>query len=241
MIFMVNASNRMRFAADLLQMHRHRKIVFVDGLGWNIPVIDDFEIDRYDHPDTIYLLAKRDIQGPVLASARLLRTVKPHLMIDLFLAACSGRAPCGPAIWEASRFCPSPDLPTRRERVLLFGEIVCGVIETALAHNVKQVTYSANSTLLPLAMACGWDARALGPTLPDGEDELTAIIADITEQGLHRVRSRYGIAGPITQLAASMTGSKSASPERESDTSTADSSLVPSFAKTLPSTQFSAA
>src|ERR1700755_868617 len=100
MIFMVDASNRMRFAADLLRMHRHRKSVFVDGLGWNIAAIDDFEIDRYDTRDTIYLLAKRDANAPLLASARLLPTVRPHLMVDLFIAACHGRVPCGPSIWE---------------------------------------------------------------------------------------------------------------------------------------------
>src|SRR3954468_782419 len=105
MIFIVDATNRMRFASDLLQMHRDRKAVFVDGLGWNIAVIDQFEIDRYDRDDTTYLLAKHDATGPVLASARFLPTIKPHLMIDLFRAACGGNAPCGPSIWEVSRFC----------------------------------------------------------------------------------------------------------------------------------------
>jgi len=200
MIFIVNATNRLRFAADLLQMHRHRKAAFVDVLGWDIPVVDDFEIDRYDQDDTTYLIAKREAHGSVLASVRLLPTVKAHLMIDLFRDACLGNAPRGPQIWEVSRFCASPAVRSRRDRVQLFGEIVCGVMETAMAHHVKRVTFSANTALLPISLACGWDAQRLGPTLPDGNDRLTAVSAAIDEQGLRRVRHRFGIAGPVVQL-----------------------------------------
>lgn len=200
MIFIVDATNRMRFATDLLLMHRHRKAVFVDGLGWNIPVIDHFEIDRYDRDDTTYLLAKHDADGPVLASARLLPTIRPHLMIDLFSSACSGRIPCGPSIWEVSRFCVSPAVKSQRERVSLFGEIICGIIETATFHQVRQVIFSVNAASLPLTLACGWNARRLGPTLPDGTDQLTAITADIDADGLAKVRRRFRIATAVTQF-----------------------------------------
>ena len=200
MIFMVNATNRVRFATDLLQMHRHRKLVFVDGLGWNIPVVDDFEIDRYDRDDTTYLIAKSEANGPVLASVRLLPTVQPHLMIDLFRDACLDQAPCGPGIWEVSRFCTSPAVRARCDRLHLFGEIVCGVMETALACEVEHVTYSANSSLLPLALTCGWDAKCLGPTLPDGDDELTAVSAAVTTEGLRNVRRRFDIHDVVMQF-----------------------------------------
>ena len=200
MIFVVNAVNRTRFATELLQMHRHRKVVFVDGLRWDIPVVDDFEMDRYDRDDTTYLIAKSEANGPVLASVRLLPTVQPHLMIDLFRDACRGHAPCGPSIWEVSRFCASPGLPTRRDRVQLFGEIVCGVLETALMCRMEYVTFSANTALLPLSMACGWEAERLGPTLPDGQDRLTAVRASVTPAGLRNVQRRFGIAGPVTQF-----------------------------------------
>jgi N-acyl-L-homoserine lactone synthetase len=200
MIFIVDATNRLRFATDLLQMHRHRKAVFVDGLGWNIPVIDHFEIDRYDRDDTIYLLAKHDANGPVLASARLLPTIQPHLMVDLFRSACSGQIPCGPSIWEVSRFCVSPAVKSRRARVLLFGEIICGIIETAAFRRVRQVTFSVNAASLPLTLACGWKAQRLGPTLPDGADQLTAIVADIDAEGLAKVRRRFRIGAAVTQF-----------------------------------------
>lgn len=117
MLFIVTAENRAFFAPDLLEMHRQRKRVFVDGAGWSVPVVNDMELDRYDRDDTIYLIAKATPDGPVLASVRLLPTVGPHLMLDLFSDACCGNPPRGPQIREVSRFCTSPDVTSRRTRI----------------------------------------------------------------------------------------------------------------------------
>jgi acyl-homoserine lactone synthase len=136
----------------------------------------------------------------VLASVRLLPTIRPHLMTDLFLDACHGAAPCGPAIWEVSRFYVSCELRGRRARLALLWEIVCGVMETTLLFGIEQITFVANAALLPLALNCGWPAVTLGPTLPDGDDEVTAVAASITPVGLRNVRHRFGISGPVTRF-----------------------------------------
>jgi N-acyl-L-homoserine lactone synthetase len=199
MIFLVNAENRQLFAADLVEMHRQRKRVFVDANGWNVPVVGDMEIDCYDSANTTYLIAKAEADGPVLASVRLLPTVTPHLMTDLFVAACNGAVPRGPTVWEASRFCAMP-ADSGRTRVELLWEIIGAVMEAALLFGIEQVTFVANAALLPLAVNCGWDAKVLGPTLPDGRDEITAVAVKITPEGLREVRSRYGIASPVTRF-----------------------------------------
>lgn len=205
MIFVVNAGNRRLFEPDLMEMHRQRKTVFVDRIGWKIPVVTDMEIDCYDQEDTMYLLAKDKPDGELLASVRLLPTVGPHLMSDLFAAACRDATPRGPAIWEVSRFCTAPGLQGRHVRVELLWEIICGVMETALLYGVDQVIFAANRALLPLALSCGWQARTLGPTMRDEDDEVTAAIAAITPDGLRCVRERHGIAVPVTRLHANAT------------------------------------
>lgn len=48
MIIVVNAENRRLFKADLVQMCRQRKAVFVDATGWKISVLGDMEMDAYD-------------------------------------------------------------------------------------------------------------------------------------------------------------------------------------------------
>lgn len=200
MIFVVNAENRELFAADLEDMHRQRKTVFVDRIGWKIPVVMDMEIDCYDDDDTVYLLAKDHAEGRVLASVRLLPTVRPHLMSDLFSAACNSTAPCGPAIWEVSRFCTAPEVTERRARLKLLWEVTCGVMEAALLYGIDEVIFAANRALLPLMLNCGWQARVLGPTMRDGDDEITAVAAVITSASLRQVRQRYEVQTPVLRF-----------------------------------------
>lgn len=202
MIVVVNAENRRHFEADLTQMYRQRKAVFVDRAGWKIPVIANQEIDCYDNRDTIYLLAKEQLDGPLLASVRLLPTTRPHLMSDLFPAACREAPPHGPTVWEVSRFCITPDLRGRGIRLGLLWEVICGVIETALLYGIERVIFAANRALLPLALTAGWEARKLGETLRDEDDEVTAATAVINATGLRRVRYYHGVSVPAIRFPA---------------------------------------
>jgi acyl-homoserine lactone synthase len=202
MIFVANAENRWQFEGDLTEMHRQRKKVFVDGAGWKLPVVSGLEIDGYDHQDTMYLLAKDLADGSLLASVRLLTTSGPHLMSDLFAEACPNGVPRGLAIWEVSRFCTAPKIGHRSKRLSLLWEIICGIMETALVYGVEQVVFAANRALLPLALACGWEARILGPTLRDQNDEVTAVAAQVTPSGLRIVRERHRIPAPVIRLPA---------------------------------------
>ncbi len=197
MIYIIDAENRALFDADLSVMHRHRKITFVDRLGWALPVLADEERDAYDRDDTRYLIAREHSRGPLLASARLLPTTAPHLMGDLFAHTCRGGAPAGATVWEASRFCTAPQLP-RRERLKLLWQIFCGILETALLYDIEQIIFTANRALLPLALTAGWRARALGPSFADGNDTLTAVGVEVDLPGLRTLRRRFAIASPIT-------------------------------------------
>ena len=198
MIYIVNAENRGLFDAELSAMHRARKHIFVDTLGWQLPIHNGEEIDQYDTDDTTYLLAHSPQVTPI-ASARLLPTTVPHLMCDLFAHTCEGGAPHGDHIWEASRFCPSPAL-SRRERIAALWPIFCGILETALLFDIAQIIFTANAALLPLALKCGWHARVLGPTFADGADTVTAVRVDVDRAGLRLLRRRFLVPSPITRF-----------------------------------------
>jgi N-acyl-L-homoserine lactone synthetase len=201
MIFVVNSDNRGQYSQYIQEMHRHRKLTFIDELRWGVPASGDCEVDTYDRSDTLYLLACRHDGAPLLASARLLPTSGPHLMRDHFAHACEA-LPCGVHVWEASRFVTSRTVVGSRARLTLLWEIIAGIIETALLFDIEQVTFTANRALLPAALACGWEARRLGPTLPDGEDEITAVAAQVTQAGLRRVKQRIQRSGPVIRLHA---------------------------------------
>ena len=204
MIVIVNAENRRLFSGELRQMHRHRKIVFVDRLHWHTPTVGELEVDAYDHVDTTYLIARCGHTSDVLASARLLPTTRPHLMSEVFAHACSAGPPCGPRVWEASRFCTSPSITSRPARLALLWELLCGIMETCLLYGVEQITFTANAALLPLVLRCGWDARALGPTLPDRDDEVTAVAVRVSPSGLQALRQRFDIHGPVTRFPSTL-------------------------------------
>jgi acyl-homoserine lactone synthase len=200
MVFIVNAENRHLFGHDLLEMHRQRRRVFVDGLGWPLPLAGTVESDQYDADEVIYLLVKDELHGRLRASVRLLRTDRQHPLLDLFPGLCEGPVPCGADVWEISRFCTDPGVVGRRERLALLWQIICACLETALLFDIERLTFIANRALRPLAMNCGWDAAPLGATCADRHDEVTAVAVDVTRVGLRRVRDRFGITGPVIRF-----------------------------------------
>lgn len=201
MILVVDAGNRSQFATDLAAMHRQRKAVFVDRVGWKLPVVAGQEIDRYDlKEDTMYLLAKDEPSGPLLASARLLTTTGPHLMGELYSASYHPILPSGPTVWEISRYCTAPGLGGRSRRLGLLWQVICGSMETAMEYGIYQVIFAANRALLPHALDCGWRAKTIGPTMRDGSDEVTAVVAKVTMEGLRNVRERHSIPVPIVRI-----------------------------------------
>ncbi|HRK65526.1 MAG TPA: acyl-homoserine-lactone synthase, partial [Terricaulis sp.] len=108
MIHIVTAENRRQFHHALTEMHRQRKAVFIDELNWRLEESAGLEIDAYDSAEAIYLIEADAPRAPISASTRLLATTRPHLLSDVFPQLCAERPPCGPHVWEATRFCPAP-------------------------------------------------------------------------------------------------------------------------------------
>jgi len=202
MIRVVTAETRSDHARLLDQMHRHRKAVFIDRLGWDLSVLSGGrEIDAYDGAHAVYLLSVKD--GQLLSSARLLPTTRPHLMSEHFAHLCPGGVPRGTMVWEASRFCVDPEITERLVRRRELGRIIAAILETGLAEGIAQVSFVAGSALLPLALGAGWNARPIGPTLEDGHDAITAALAEITAEGLAAVRTCHGLGSPVIAVPAS--------------------------------------
>ena len=101
------------FQSELnISMARYRYQVFVKQLGWILPCDDDgMELDKYDRSDTVYVTALDELGG-ICGCARLLPTVRPYLLKDLFptLLPKDMPAPVSPHVWELSRFAARPGL-----------------------------------------------------------------------------------------------------------------------------------
>lgn len=87
---------------NAIAQYRHR--IFIERLGWQLPVENGMERDQFDRPDTVYVIA-RDANGAICGCARLLPTTRPYLLGDVFPNLLpDSPVPCDENIWELSRF-----------------------------------------------------------------------------------------------------------------------------------------
>lgn len=196
MVHVVTSADRARFAEPLAQMHRDRKRVFVDRLGWNIPVVEgEFEIDQFDTDDAVYLLSL-DEAGRHAGSIRLLPSTKPHLLADVFPHLCADGVPVTDEVWEITRLVTSPDIaqPMKHRQ-----QLMVAVIEFALLYGVRRYTCVSHMQYLSQVLAVGWDCEPLGLPQPEPETGMMvgAIAISITPETLSLVRGRAGLRTPI--------------------------------------------
>ena len=157
-------------AADavLAAMFEARKRVFVDLLGWDVPVLAGrFEVDQFDDPHARYLVLT-DRNGVHLGSARLLDTTRPHILGELYPELCENEVPSGPGIAEITRFCLDRRLRAR-ERLMARNQLVSALVDHALAAGIERYTGVAEMSWLQQILSFGWVCRPLGlPQAIDG-------------------------------------------------------------------------
>jgi len=90
--------------AEFSQLFAYRHAAFAEKLKWDSSnARDGLEIDEFDRPDTIHVLA-RDVEGKLCGCARLLPATKPYLLGSVFPELMNGVAPHSSEVWEISRF-----------------------------------------------------------------------------------------------------------------------------------------
>jgi N-acyl-L-homoserine lactone synthetase len=149
----------------LAAMFRARKEIFVDLLGWDVPVIDgQYEIDEFDTERATYVVLS-DPDGNHLGSARLLPTEGPHLLETHFPDLCDEAAPVGPDAMEISRFCLSRK-HSAAERRLVRDRLVSALTDVALDRGIRTYVGIAEMGWLQQILAFGWRCRPLGLPRP---------------------------------------------------------------------------
>ncbi len=103
-IAVARAGERGLHAALLDSMYRLRSEVFHKRLGWDVRVEDGREHDWFDLIGPYYLVA-HDTEFNALGCCRLLPTLGPNMLRDIFPFLLDGApVPAGENIWEVSRF-----------------------------------------------------------------------------------------------------------------------------------------
>jgi N-acyl-L-homoserine lactone synthetase len=179
-------------------MFEDRRRVFVDRLGWDVPVVDGrFEMDQYDHEQAVYMVIHDASGEQHLASQRLIPTDRPHLLKDHFSHLCASQIPSGPDYIEATRGLVSPSVTDPAERMHLVLLLSLAGVEYALAQGIKGILGVTYFGLHKLVVGLGWNVLPLGLPTGTGRKDLIATNHLICAASLERVRRRWDIDAPV--------------------------------------------
>lgn len=194
----VHAGNRHLYHAELEQHHRIRHDIYVGERKWmDLERPDGREVDQFDTRKAVYLLAIETGRG-VVGGSRLVPTLEPHLMSDVFPELARARGvPRAPDIYEWTRIFV---VPAKRETGRLSktaGIVYCGILEFCLARHLPQISVVCEAYWIPRLLALGWNPQLLGePIVKDGMT-IVGITCDMTEEALERTRHTYEIVGSV--------------------------------------------
>lgn len=185
--------------ARLRAMFEARKHVFVDLLKWDVPVVGGaWELDEFDDSEATYLVLTDDTDRH-LASARLLKTTRPHILDSLFRELVDGAIPVGPSIFEITRFCLDRSLRSLDRREAR-NRLVSGLVAHALNHDIRAYTGVAEIEWFRQIETFGWSCEPLGTPKKIGSGTLTAMHIIIDETTPHRLIAGGIWSDPVREL-----------------------------------------
>jgi acyl homoserine lactone synthase len=195
MIRVVTKDNADRHVGHLRQMHRIRKTIFKDRLGWDVTVSGALEVDEYDALGPSYLLSI-DRHAAVNGCVRLLPTTGPNMLRDIFPHFVTKAAvPRSERVWEASRFAVSGNT-TAVETGLsqTTYDLLIGVLKFGLSNGITMIVCVVDVRMERILRRAGWQLERLGAAHRIGDTIALAGQLDVSAQILRQLEARAGLA-----------------------------------------------
>lgn len=181
-------------------MFRMRAAVFADRLGWDVSVLDGREIDRFDAQDPLYLLSVDDRTGALLGAVRLLPTMGPNMLRDVFPVLVPGGAPESPLIWESSRFAVNPAAFSAADRAeanhvvnRTTVELLCGIVEVCRRAGIEHIVSVFDARMSRIFRSIDCEFEIIGTPTRIGRTMTYAGVFDMSDE----MRERLGAAGNL--------------------------------------------
>lgn len=198
MIDLVTPEMRMSYAAALMQMHWHRKQVFVDRLGWELRAPGSWlEVDEFDNEYAIYMLARSDDEGLHQGSVRLLPSTRPHMLSTIFADLCPQGPLIGDDIWEISRLVTNPGGARGVTVLRVHRMLALALVEFARLNGIRRYTLVAESHRVPALLSVGWRVKPISLPVEINGASVQALQILIEGDTLAQMRARLGIAGTV--------------------------------------------
>jgi acyl-homoserine lactone synthase len=195
MLHVVTAANRDAYACLVEESFRIRHRIYVGERGWkDLDRPDKREVDQFDNDDAIYLLAIDDGEQRVVGGSRLVPTLKPHLLADVFPQLASGRpVPRARDVYEWTRFYVVPDRREPHAISEVACSIMCGVQEYCLDQGIRQLSIVTEPFWIPRFLRLGWEPKPLGLPIEWQGMEVVGITVNASEAALAQTRQVRGI------------------------------------------------
>ena len=167
------------------ELAEYRYHVFIETLGWSLPCEKGIEHDQFDGPDTVYVVA-RDVTGSICGCARLLPTLAPYLLANVFPQLFGGMAaPKDAQVWELSRFSTQVigrSSLSREDARSRFCALFAAVVRTAAEHGATRLITLTAVGVERILRSIGLHAHRVGtPQLIAGQPVL-ALWIELDEQ-----------------------------------------------------------
>nr|WP_281255015.1 acyl-homoserine-lactone synthase [Noviherbaspirillum humi] len=152
-----------------LAAYRYR--IFIERLGWSLPVKEGEEEDQFDRPDTVYVVAQEK-DGSLSGCARLLPTTRPYLLGEVFPGLLWGMPiPRSPEVWELSRFAAAPlSGGSGMDQAKLTRGLLAAAVRAAFARGAKRLITVSPLGVERLLYRMGVHSHRAGPpSMIDGK------------------------------------------------------------------------
>lgn len=202
MFVTIQAHEYTKYSHILDQMFRHRKRVFIDTLGWNIPASGDRERDIYDELNPVYLVWCSDDLSRLYGSMRLMPTTGPTLLYDPFRATFPASVNLvAPGIWEGTRMCMDeqaiaadhPNIDAGRA----FSLLLLALCECALAHGVHTMISNYEPHLKRVYRRAGVEVDELGRSDGYGRHPVCCGAFEVSQGILADMRESLNVDTPL--------------------------------------------
>ncbi len=183
--------------ALLDEHYRRRAEIFVTEKKWrDLEIVNGTERDQFDTAATTYLLLVDD--GQLVGGCRLHPSTEPTLLSEVFPHLASVRGfERSPDIFEMTR---GFVIRSRREErpMRCGGALKAAILEYCQAEGIRSVNGVCETWFVPGLRQLGWPVRFLGLPQREGEYDLVAFNAAVTDEALSLTREHYGLPAPIT-------------------------------------------
>lgn len=196
MIHLVSERNAHLYGEEIAGLHRARRAVFVDELGWKLRVRDGMEFDEYDDAragNIIGFSADRE----VVMGLRFRPTDDCSMLLDHFSHVLpAGIRPIDDGrTWELSRgFCIERGV--RRQQLRRKAACMIAPLELAYAAGIDRCVGFTDVRMLSFCYGVGWKMSLLGEPAHYGEGDAVAYEVDVSRASLDDMRQMWGLPQP---------------------------------------------